>query len=153
VSNAVIYRSALARELTPEVTVLFEWLLARATEIDALADTLPDQLLANRARREGNSPALTKSAKKAIRSFTKDSQKAASELPALVAALPTEALLVRTALECERTALSTDEALYSGGHHEDELLTRPLFELRSQTIAALEAFVSGPKSGGAHDRH
>jgi hypothetical protein len=144
-SNAVFYRSALARELTPEVRALIQSLFSRAEQIDSRAEELPAQFLANRARREGKPPALTKSAKRTIRSFERDSRKAAEELPALVASVPTEALL-RSALESERTALSLDQAVYIGGHQEDEALARPLLELRAENIAELEAFLVGSRT-------
>jgi phytoene dehydrogenase-like protein len=144
-SNAVFYRSALARELTPEVRALIQSLFSRAEQIDSRAEELPAQFLANRARREGKPPALTKSAKRTIRSFERDSRKAAEELPALVASVPTEALL-RSALESERTALSLDQAVYTGGHQEDEALARPLLELKAENIAELEAFLSRSKT-------
>jgi hypothetical protein len=144
-SNAVFYRSALARELTPEVRALIQSLFSRAEQIDSRAEELPAQFLANRARREGKPPALTKSAKRTIRSFERDSRKAAEELPALVASVPTEALL-RSALESERTALSLDQAVYTGGHQEDEALARPLLELRAENIAELEAFLVGSRT-------
>ncbi len=145
-SNAVFYRSALARELTPEVRALIQSLFSRAEQIDSRAEELPAQFLANRARREGKPPALTKSAKRTIRSFERDSRKAAEELPALVASVPTEALLLRSALESERTALSLDQAVYTGGHQEDEALARPLLELRAENIAELEAFLVGSRT-------
>jgi hypothetical protein len=144
-SNAVFYRSALARELTPEVRALIQSLFSRAEQIDSRAEELPAQFLANRARREGKPPALTKSAKRTIRSFERDSRKAAEELPALVASVPTEALL-RSALESERTALSLDQAVYIGGHQEDEALARPLLELRAENIPELEAFLVGSRT-------
>ena len=144
-SNPVFYRSSLARDLTPEGRVLFQSLLARAEQIDALVQALPDQILANRTRREGKSPFLTRSAKKTVRSFARDSRNASKELPALIASLPSEALLVRTALETERTTLSLDQAVYTGGHPEDDALARPVLELRAQNIAELEAFLSESK--------
>ncbi len=136
-SNALFYRSALARDVTPEGRALFQSLLSRAEQIDALAEALPAQILANKTRREGKPAALTKLAKKTIKSFAKDSRKAATELPALVASLPSESLLIRTALESERTTLSLDQAVYTGGHPEDQVLAQPLLELRAQNIADL----------------
>lgn len=41
-SNAVFYRSALARELTPEVRALFQSLFSRAEKIDTLAEERAD---------------------------------------------------------------------------------------------------------------
>jgi hypothetical protein len=146
VSNAVFYRSALAREITPEMRALFQSCFSRAEQIDEIGEALPAQFAANRARREGKPSALTKSARRTIRSFAKDSEKAAAELPALVAALPNAALLVRTALESERTALLLDQAVYIGGHGEDEELARPLLELRAKNIAELEAFLSASRN-------
>ncbi len=141
-SNAVFYRSGLARDLTPEVKALFESLLARAERIDAMSRTLPDQIRANRRRREGKPDARRRSAKKSVHSFEEDSQEAAARLPSLIAGLRSEALLVRTALQCERTALEMDRAVYIGGHPEDDALGRPLLGLRAEDIAELEAFVS-----------
>jgi hypothetical protein len=63
-NNAIFYRSALARDLTPEGRALCQSLLSRAEQIDALAEALPAQILANKTRREGKPAALTKPAKK-----------------------------------------------------------------------------------------
>ncbi len=98
-SNPIFYRSALARDLTPEGRALFQSLLVRTEQIDALAEPLPAQFLANRTRREGKPAALTTSARKTIKSFAKDSRIAAKELPAMIASLPSESLLIRAALE------------------------------------------------------
>jgi hypothetical protein len=141
-SNAIFYRSALARDLTPEGRALFQSLLSRTEQIDALAEGLPAQILANKTRRDGKPAALTKPAKKTIKSFAKDSRKAAAELPAMVASLHTESLLIRTALETERTTLSLDQAVSTGGYPEDQAIAQPLLELRAQNIADLEAFLS-----------
>jgi hypothetical protein len=143
-SNAVFYRSALARDFTPEGQALFQSLLACAEQIDSLAEALQAQFLANRTRREGKPAALTRSAKKTINSFAKDSRNAAKELPAMIASLPSESLLIRGALETERTTLSLDRAVYTGGHPEDAALAQPLLELRAQNIAELEAFLARP---------
>jgi hypothetical protein len=144
-SNAIFYRSALARDLTREGRALCQSLLSRAEQIDALAEALPAQILANKTRREGKPAALTKPAKKTIKSFANDSRKAAADLPALIASLPTESLLIRTALETERTTLSIDQAVFTTGHPEDQALAHPLLELRAQNIADLEAFLSRSK--------
>ena len=93
-SNALFYRSALARELTPEVRALIQSLFSRAEQIDSRGGTA-GSIPGESRRREGKPPALTKSAKRTIRSFERDSRKAAEELPALVASVPTEALLRR----------------------------------------------------------
>ncbi len=143
-SNAVFYRSVLARDLTPEGRVLFQALIARAEQIDALVEALPAQFLANRTRREGKPAALSRSAKKTTKSFEEDSHIAAKELPAMIAKLPSESLLIRAALETERTSLSLDQAVYNGGHPEDEALARPLLELRALNIGELEAFLARP---------
>jgi hypothetical protein len=63
----------------------------------------------------------------------------------LIASLPTESLLIRTALETERTTLSIDQAVFTTGHPEDQALAHPLLELRAQNIADLEAFLSRSK--------
>ena len=70
-SNAIFYRSALSRELSPEVHALFQSLFSRAEQIDALAEALPARILANRTKREGKPTAPTRSAKRTIRSFRK----------------------------------------------------------------------------------
>jgi hypothetical protein len=59
------------------VRALFQSLFSRAEKIDALAKALPAQILANRTKREASPAALTKSAKRTVRSFEKDSTKAA----------------------------------------------------------------------------
>ena len=142
-SNAAFYRCALAGDLSAGVRALFESLLSRAARIDGLARSLPDQIRANRERREGGPVSLSKAERRTIRSFEADAERAAAELPSLVASLRPESLLVRTALESERTALRMDRAVHAGGHPEDEALARPLLELRAANIADLEAFGSG----------
>jgi hypothetical protein len=142
-SSSTFYRSAMERDLSPEVRRLMLSLLARAERIDALAESLPAKHLANRARREGKPVVLSKSAKRTIRSFEQDSRLAAAELPALVAGLRSELALVRAALGNERTALSMEQALFSVGHPEDVALSRPLLEMIAENIAELEAFLSG----------
>ena len=144
-SNAVFYRSGLARDLTPLGRALLLSLQVRAEQIDALVEAMPAQILANRTRREGKPAALSRSAKRTIKSFAKDSRNASEELATLVAKLPSESQLIRTALEIERTTLSLDQAVYTGGHPEDEALARPLLELRAQNIADLETFLSRSK--------
>lgn len=142
-STTVFYRSALTRELTPRAHALFQSLFSRIEKIDAFADALPAQILANRSRREGKPITLSAAAKRTIRSFAKDSEQFAAELPALIAGIRGEPKLVRTALDFERTALSLDKTVYSSGHPEDAALARPMLDLRAENIAELEAFLAG----------
>jgi hypothetical protein len=151
-SDAIFYRSALARPLTPEVQKLFESLLSRAEQIEALAHALPDQILANRSRREARPIKLNKSAQRTIRSFEQDSREAAATIPGLVAGMPSETLLVRSALGTEKDALDMDCVIYLGTHPEDGMLAKPLLELRKASIAELEAFVAAGRSLGLTDR-
>jgi hypothetical protein len=155
VSSDVLYRSASAGDLSPEARALMQSLLARAERIDALAEALPAQILANRARREGKPITLTSSAKRAVRSFAQDSRDAAAQLPALLARLRSEIQVIRIALDIERTDLSMDQAVYSAGYPEDRALARPLLEMRAENIAELEAYLSAatqprerPEGGG-----
>ena len=67
----------------------------------------------------------------------------------MVASIRSETLLVRTALESERSTLSMDQAVYTAGHPEDVALARPMLELRAANIAELEAFLSGAKPQAA----
>ncbi len=142
-SHPILYRAALARVLSQEERRLVESCLARSEQVDALARTLPDMILENRRRREGPQVTFTKSQLRTIRSFERDSRKAAAELPQILAAIPSVHLLLVTAIEGERTALRMDMAVHAGGHPEDEALARPLLELRAANIADLEAFGSG----------
>ena len=149
-SNTVFYRSALTRELTPRAQALFQSLFSRTEQIDALADALPAQILANRTRREGKPVTLSAAAKRTIRSVTKDSEKFAAELPALIAGIRSEAKLVRTALDFERTAHSLDQTVYTSGHPEDAVLARPMLDMRAENIAELEAFLSSELAPAAN---
>jgi hypothetical protein len=151
-SSAIFYRAALDRDLSPEVRRLMQSLLARAERIDALAESRPAELLANRARREGKPVVLGSSAKRTIRSFERDSRRAAPELPALVAGLRSEHDLVSAALGSERRALSMEQAVFSVGHPEDVAISRPLLEMIAENIAELEGFLSGWKPLGALPR-
>jgi hypothetical protein len=144
-SDGLFYRLALARDLTPGVKSLFQSLLARAERLDGMQAALPDQILANRSRREARPVTLSKSAQRAIRLSEKDAREAAEEMPALVSGLP-ETLLVRSALESERAALSLDQIFATSGHPEDQALARPLVELRAENIAELEAFLAGSRT-------
>jgi hypothetical protein len=147
-SNAIFYRSALTRPLSPPERRLIESLLSRAERIESLAALLPDQIGANRERREGGPVVLSKSEKRTIRSFERDAQKAAAEMPSIVAGIPSVIALLRTALAAEGNALQLDRVVYTGGHPEDESLARPLLELRQANIAELEQFLSKSRRSG-----
>ena len=66
-----------------------------------------------------------------------------------VSGLRCEVQLVQIALETERTSLSMDQAIYSSMHPEDSAMARPLLEMRAETIAELEAFLSRATEPGA----
>ena len=103
-------------------------------------------ILANRKRREGREVKFTKSQLRTIRSFESDARKAEAELPKLIAVLPSIHLLLKTALESERTAMQLDEAVWKGMHPEDEALTKPLLGMRAANVAEVEGFLSRNKA-------
>lgn len=141
-SSPIFYRSALARSLTPEERRLVESCLLRSEQIEALALSLPEMILANRTRREGREITLTRSQLRTIRSSERGRREAEAEVPNLVATIPSVHLLLRTALKSERDAMRLDEVVFTGGHPEDEALAKPLLDLRSGNIAEIEDFLS-----------
>jgi hypothetical protein len=140
-SSPVFYRSALCRSLTPDERRLLESCLARSEQMDAVARSLPELILANRTKREGRKVTFTKTQLRAIRSSERDEKEADAEIPKLVAKFPSVRLLLHTALDCERGAMRLDTALSAGGHPDDEVHAKPLLELRSANIAEIEEFL------------
>src|SRR5438132_504320 len=102
--TALFYRCILERPLNPAARVLVKKLLARSQRIDALASSLPEQIMGNRERRTGNPVKLSRVERRTIASFERDSKQAAAELPAMICQIANESELLRTALATERTA-------------------------------------------------
>jgi len=144
-SNTIIYQCALARPMTPDERRVVESCLARSEQVDALARSLPEMILANRSRREGREIKLTKSQLRMIGSAERDAAKAEAEFLDGAAKVLSVHLLLCSALECERDAMGEDEVIFKGGHPEVDALGKPLLDLRSANIAELEEFLSRSK--------
>jgi hypothetical protein len=116
VSTASFYELAGRSAKSAEVRALMADLLTQAQERDRLQEEFTRQVAANRTRREGKPPKLSKAAMEWIRESEADAQKAAAEQAERIARLSDAALLRLAFSGWDTAVLLFNPASY----HEDD---------------------------------
>jgi hypothetical protein len=116
VSTASFYVAARKSAQSPEVRTLMADLLKRAQARDRMLAEFADHIVANRTRREGKPPKISKAAKDWMREAEDDARRASAGQAERIAKLSDEALL-RLALSGWDLAVQLHNP---ASHHEDD---------------------------------